>query len=109
MRKRADLLVDDDSEGLAGKTTPERVGSDLSEIMALRNKASSNRSKIPGLFREFSSATMLRMLFHDRSTTKDSIAPFSQPVFGAVLFADISGFTRLSASLSAEDLKRRIK
>jgi hypothetical protein len=108
MNKETELLAEEDSEGLTGKKAPERMGSDLSDAMVLRNKKS-NRSKIPGLFREFSSATMLRMLFHDRSTTKDNLAPFSQPVFGAVLFADISGFTRLSASLSAEDLKRRIK
>ena len=62
-----------------------------------------------GMYREFCCATMMRLLFHDSVTTKDNLAPFSQPLFAAVLFADISGFTRLSASLNAEDLKKRIK
>lgn len=37
------------------------------------------------------------------------LTPFSQTVFAAVLFADISGFTRLSARLNVEELKYHIK
>jgi hypothetical protein len=35
--------------------------------------------------------------------------PFSETVFGTVLFADISGFTKLSTKLSSEQLKIHIK
>jgi class 3 adenylate cyclase len=35
--------------------------------------------------------------------------PISKRMFGAVLFADISGFTRLSARLDSEELKLHIK
>ena len=82
-----------------------------------------------GVFREFASATMLRMLFHDQSTyvyaphklsctlfftsasrsTKEKMEPLVNTHYAAVLFADISGFTRLSASLSEEKLRLHIK
>jgi hypothetical protein len=70
---------------------------------------SANELNNPGMYREFSCATMMRLIFHDTVTTTDNLVPFSQPLFAAVLFADISGFTRLSATLGAEDLKKRIK
>jgi len=35
--------------------------------------------------------------------------PFRETVYGTVLFADISGFTKLSTKLSSEQLKIHIK
>lgn len=37
------------------------------------------------------------------------LEPYCETVFAAVLFADISGFTRLSARLSEDELKFHIK
>ena len=40
---------------------------------------------------------------------KMPIEPRADPVFAAVLLADVSGFTRLSSRLSAEELKKHIR
>eukprot|EP01041_Mallomonas_annulata_P002681 gene2681-5277_t len=58
-------------------------------------------------YRHFSCATMQRQLFHRLSDSKQ-IEPYSDTVFASVCLADISGFTRLSARLSAEELKFHI-
>lgn len=41
--------------------------------------------------------------------SKSNLLPFSRKVMGTVLFADISGFTKLSTKLTSEKLKVHIK
>ena len=53
-----------------------------------------------------------RISLHSSHSSFDSttiMKPIAKRLFGAVLFADISGFTRLSARLGSEELKLHIK
>lgn len=55
----------------------------------------------------FSPAILQKFLSSTLSKSK-SLGPFCHGVFASILFADISGFTRLSAHLNVECLKRHI-
>ena len=60
----------------------------------------------------FAPLHLLSQLGNQASTTPisgDLLKPFSKPVYGTVLFADISGFTSLSTKLTSEQLKNHIK
>lgn len=56
----------------------------------------------------FSPKAVHRSLFEQQGSSSDW-HPVAAQVFAAVLFADISGFTRLSARLGADHLKAHIK
>lgn len=51
----------------------------------------------------------LPRLVSARRFGQPDLEPYCETVFAAVLFADISGFTRLSARLSEDELKYHIK
>jgi class 3 adenylate cyclase len=44
-----------------------------------------------------------------RQANNNNLSPFCEDVYATVLFADISGFTRLSSHIDVESLKRHIK
>lgn len=99
----------------------EKVGSSLRSKNSVRKKVGNDQSldqfsirntpnlhaKLLEKYKRFSCATMHRQVFVKLSADAP-IQPFSQSIYASVLLADISGFTRLSSRLSAEELKFHI-
>ena len=100
------------------KLTADPTQRDTNPIGSLRTELHSfsqgndNSLKYANLYRSFTSSTMCYQLCEryqlQRLEKGRNLGPYSQKQFAFILFADISGFTRLSNSLSADDLKQYI-
>eukprot|EP01041_Mallomonas_annulata_P007424 gene7424-15167_t len=71
------------------------------------NVSLQDKNKLIEKYRRFTSATMHRQLAAQLANDH-KLVPHSVSIFACVLLADISGFTRLSSRLNAEELKHHI-